>query len=379
MSDSAGGKPQRPPRIRVAVVFGGRSPEHGVSCITAGSVLAAIDSERYEVVPVGIARDGRWVLASGGPERFAIEAGELPSVDESGTALALPADPSAGGLITVEPGSVPRQLGQVDVVFPLLHGPFGEDGTLQGLLELTGIPYVGSGVLASAAGMDKHYMKVVLASHGIPVGPYVVVRDREWRRERKRVIDKIMDLSWPVFVKPARSGSSIGVSKVTAEDDLDAAIEAAREHDPKVMVEAAIAGREIECGVLGGLDDGPPEASLPAEIIVGGGHQFYDFSAKYLPGEGTDLDVPARLPATVTEQVRSMAVAAFDALSCEGLARVDMFYAADGTVLVNEINTMPGFTPSSMFPRMWAATGLEYPALVDRLIRLALQRQPGLR
>lgn len=378
MSQNAGGTPA-PPRIRVAVVFGGRSPEHGVSCVTAGSVLGALDRDRYEVVPVGIARDGRWVLAPDEPKRFAIEAGQLPSVDETGTALALPADPSAHGLVTLAAGQVPRQLGQVDVVFPLLHGPFGEDGTVQGLLELAGVPYVGSGVLASAAGLDKHYMKVLLASHGIPVGRYVVVRDRDWHRDRKRVIEKIMDLSWPVYVKPARSGSSIGITKVVAEDELDNAVEIARNHDPKVMVEAAIAGREIECGVLEGLGEGPPEASLPGEIVVRGEHQFYDFTAKYLPDEGTELNVPADLPAAVVEKVRSMAVTAFEALSCEGLARVDFFYTPDGSLLVNELNTMPGFTPSSMFPLMWAASGLEYPALVDRLIRLALQRRVGLR
>ena len=378
MSQNAGGT-SAPPRTRVAVVFGGRSPEHGVSCVTAGSVLGALDRDRYEVVPVGIARDGRWVLAPDEPKRFAIEAGQLPSVDETGTALALPADPSARGLVTLAAGQVPRQLGQVDVVFPLLHGPFGEDGTVQGLLELAGVPYVGSGMLASAAGLDKHYMKVLLASHGIPVGRYVVVRDRDWHRDRKRVIEKITDLSWPVYVKPARSGSSIGITTVVGEDELESAVEAARKHDPKVMVEAAIAGREIECGVLEGFGERPPEASLPGEIVVHGEHQFYDFTAKYLPDEGTELNVPADLPAAVVEKVRSMAVTAFEALSCEGLARVDFFYTPDGSLLVNELNTMPGFTPSSMFPRMWAASGLEYPALVDRLIRLALQRRVGLR
>ncbi|MBO0807521.1 MAG: D-alanine--D-alanine ligase [Actinobacteria bacterium] len=378
MSQNDPGSP--PPRkVRVAVVFGGRSPEHAVSCITAGSVLAAIDRDRYDVVPIGIARSGQWVLAPDDPGRLAIESGQLPSVDGAGTALALPADLPALGLVTIEPGEVPRQLGQVDVVFPLLHGAFGEDGTVQGLLELAGVPYVGSGVLASAAGLDKHYMKVLLASHGLPVAPYVVIRDREWRRERKRAVDAVRELAWPVFVKPARAGSSIGITRVGSEDRLEEAIEAAREHDPKVVVEAAVAGREIECGVLEGLGDGPPEASVPAEVIVHGGHQFYDFAAKYLPEEGTELQVPAELPAAVTEQVRRLAVTTFEALSCEGLARVDFFYTPDGSLLVNEINTMPGFTPSSMFPRMWAECGLPYPALVDRLIRLALQRRVGLR
>lgn len=379
MSQNDPGPPRPARKVRVAVVFGGRSPEHAVSCITAGSVLAAIDRDRYEVVPIGIARTGQWVLAPDDPGRLAIEGGELPAVDGSGTAVALPADLPALGLVTIAPGEVPRQLGQVDVVFPLLHGAFGEDGTVQGLLELAGVPYVGSGVLASAAGLDKHYMKVLLASHGLPVAPYVVIRDREWRRERKRAVDAVRELAWPVFVKPARAGSSVGITRVASEDELEPAVETAREHDPKVVVEAAVAGREIECGVLEGLGDGPPEASVPGEVTVHGGHQFYDFAAKYLPGEGTELQVPADLPAAVTDEVRRMAVTTFEALSCEGLARVDFFYARDGSLLVNEINTMPGFTPSSMFPRMWAESGLEYGALVDRLIRLALQRRVGLR
>jgi D-alanine-D-alanine ligase len=363
-------------RIRVAVVFGGRSSEHAISCLTAGSVMAAIDQDRYEVVPIGIARDGRWVLASG--QRLAIEDGRLPEVAEDGLPLALPFDPDSRGLVVVEPGEVPRTLGEVDVVLPLLHGPYGEDGTIQGLLELAGVRYVGAGVLASAASMDKAYMKMVWQACGLPVGPYVVVKDRQWRRERKQVIDEIKELGLPVFVKPARAGSSMGISKVESEDELEAAVEAAREHDPKVIVEAAIDGREIECGVLEGLDDGPAEASLPAEVRVGSGHDYYDFEAKYLD-EGLALDIPPRLPSTVIEDVRRLSVQAFDALGCEGLARVDFFYTTDGRLILNEINTMPGCTPASAFPKMWAATGLDYPALVDRWIRTALARPIGLR
>jgi D-alanine-D-alanine ligase len=363
-------------RIRVAVVFGGRSSEHAISCLTAGSVMAALDADRYEIVPVGIARDGRWVLASG--ERLAIEGGRLPEVDGGGLPLALPFDPSAAGLMVVEPGQVPRALGDVDVVLPLLHGPYGEDGTIQGLLELAGVRYVGAGVFASAAGMDKAYMKVIWQGAGLPVGPYVVVPDRRWRRERKRVVDEVKELGWPVFVKPARAGSSMGISRVDAEADLEAAVEAAREHDPKVIVEAAIAGREIECGVLEGLDDEPPEASLPAEVRVGDGHDYYDFEAKYLD-EGLRLDIPPDLPPAVIDEVRKLSVQAFETLSCEGLARVDFFYTPDGRLILNEINTMPGCTPASAFPKMWAATGLDYPALVDRWIRTALQRSTGLR
>jgi D-alanine--D-alanine ligase len=363
-------------KIRVAVVFGGRSSEHAISCLTAGSVMAAIDQERYEVIPVGIARDGRWVLAAG--QRLAVEGGKLPEVAGDGLPLALPFDPESPGLVVVAPGEVPRTLGDVDVVLPLLHGPYGEDGTIQGLLELAGVRYVGAGVFASAASMDKAFMKVVWEGAGLPVGPHVVVRDRQWRRERKRIIDEIKELGWPVFVKPARAGSSMGISKVESEADLETAVEAAREHDPKVIVEAAVEGREIECGVLEGLDDDPPAASLPAEVRIGSGHDYYDFEAKYLD-DGLRLDIPPKLPSTVVEEVRKLSVQAFEALGCEGLARVDFFYTPDGRVILNEINTMPGCTPASAFPKMWAATGLDYPALVDRWIQTALQRRIGLR
>jgi D-alanine-D-alanine ligase len=267
-------------------------------------------------------------------------------------------------------------------VLPLLHGPYGEDGTIQGLLDLAGVRYVGAGVLASAVGMDKGYMKLVWQARGLPVGPYVLVGDREWRRERKRKIDEIKELGLadgtPVFVKPARAGSSMGITRVTAEADLEAAVEAAREHDPKVIVEAAVEGREIECGVLQGEDDGPAEASLPAEVLMAGGHDFYDFETKYLDGS-TSMSIPPDLPPAAIEEVRRIAVQAFEALDCEGLARVDFFHTPDGRWILNEINTMPGFTPASAFPQMWAATGLDYPALVDRLIQTALKRPTGLR
>ncbi|RKS75054.1 D-alanine--D-alanine ligase [Actinomadura pelletieri DSM 43383] len=368
-------------KIRVAVVFGGRSSEHAISCVTAGAVLAAIDRDRYEVVPIGIARDGRWVLPPA-DLRLAIEDGRLPEVTGAGGVLALPFDPDSRGLMVVEPGTVPERLGDVDVVLPLLHGPYGEDGTLQGLLDLAGVRYVGAGVLASAVGMDKEFMKLVWQARGLPVGPYVVVGDREWRRERKRKIDEIKELGLAsgraVFVKPARAGSSMGISRVTDETDLDAAVEQAREHDPKVIVEAAVEGREIECGVLQGVDDAPAEASLPAEVLMAGGHDFYDFETKYLDGT-TTMAIPPDLPPAAIEEVRRIAVQAFEALDCEGLARVDFFHTPDGRWILNEINTMPGFTPASAFPQMWAATGLDYPALVDRLIQTALRRSTGLR
>jgi len=370
-------------KVRVAVVFGGRSSEHAVSCASAGLVLSAIDRDRYDVLPIGIATDGRWVLTSGDPGRLALSASSEPSVD----AVALPGSgevtPRAGGSLTVsEPGDVPRDLGQVDVVLPLLHGTFGEDGTLQGLLDMAGTRYAGAGVLASAAGMDKEYMKLIVAARGLPVGRYVVVRDRDWQcggpglGERKRVLDEIAELGWPVFVKPARGGSSVGISRVTEAAFLEAAIEAARAFDAKVLVEAAVDGIEVECAVLEGADGGPPEASLPGQVLVDPDAPFYDYQAKYLAA-GTTMRIPAPIPAAAEAEVRRLACAAFDAISCEGLARVDFFYTPAGQVVFNEINTMPGMTPASGFPLMWAASGLPLPQLVDRIIQTALRKRPG--
>jgi len=360
-------------RIRVAVVFGGRSSEHSISCISAGSVLAALDPQRYDVVAIGITRDGHWVLAPDAAHELRAGGDGLPVVEDSlGSAVALPGDPGVGGLVVLDPGEGPRTLAGVDVVFPLLHGPFGEDGTVQGLLELAGIPYVGSGVLASAVSMDKEFMKLVLVARGLPIGEFVVLREAD----RAVAADRVRPLGLPVFVKPSRAGSSIGISKVDDLDALDGALAAAWEHDPKALVEAAVDGREIECAVLAGFGGGRPEASLPAEVRVASG--FYDFEAKYLD-KGTEFDVPAGLEAETTAAVREMAVEVFEAVDAKGLARVDFFLRPDGRLVVNEINTMPGFTPSSMFPRMWAATGLGYPALVDRLLRTAIADGVGLR
>ncbi|HUK71221.1 MAG TPA: D-alanine--D-alanine ligase family protein [Streptosporangiaceae bacterium] len=417
-------------KIRVAVVFGGRSAEHAVSCVSAGNVLAAIDPARYEVIPIGITREGQWVLTDGDPARLAIADGRLPSV-ESPSAARVPATRSgtaggpgtapqlstaqgpgvapdrgatrepavspvaphgtrASGLAVTGAGQVPQALAEVDVVLPLLHGAYGEDGTIQGLLELAGVRYAGAGVFASAAGMDKEYMKLIFKARGLPLGPYVVVRDRDWGQaavasagppaavRRKRVLDEISELGWPVFVKPARGGSSIGTSKVSDVAQLYEAIETAREHDPKVLVEAAIAGLEIECGVLEGIDGGPPDTSVPGQVRVAGDQEFYDFEAKYLDS-ATSMVIPAPIPAEHSREIRRLAAAAFDALSCEGLARVDFFYTPDGRVLVNEINTMPGITPGSGFPLMWAATGVPLRELIDRILQATLRRPVGLR
>jgi D-alanine-D-alanine ligase len=367
-------------RVRVAVIFGGRSSEHAISCVTAASVLRVIDRSVYDVVPIGVTHTGRWLLAADDPGRWELSGGTLPEVkDGDGPGVIAPAEVGDRRLRVLEPGQVPRPLAEVDVVLPLLHGPFGEDGTLQGLLELTDVRYVGSGVLASAASMDKHVMKIMLEGAGLPVGQHVVVLPGAWQRSPDVVRDDVEELGYPVFVKPARAGSSIGITKVNGPDELDAAIAEALRHDPKLVVEAMIEGREVECAVLAGPDGGPPATSLPGEIEVLGGHDFYDFEAKYLDQANVRLSCPADLPDEVLQRVRELSARTFEAMGCEGLARVDFFVTRGGEVVVNEINTMPGFTPFSMYPLMWAATGLEYPELVDRLLRLALNRPTGLR
>ncbi|MCU1641047.1 MAG: D-alanine--D-alanine ligase [Nocardia sp.] len=361
-------------RIRVAVVFGGRSNEHGVSCVSARTVLASLDPERYEAVPIGITRDGTWVLSAADSQALTGDA-SLASVDTAGTSLTLAVDPSRPGTL-VQLDGLDAVLGRVDVVFPVLHGAFGEDGTLQGLLELAGIPYVGPGVLASAAGMDKEFTKKLLAAEGLPIGIQVVLRPgigtlSDGDRDR---------LGLPVFVKPARGGSSIGIAKVDDWSELDAAITAARQHDPKVIIEAGIVGREVECGVLE-FPDGRVEASVVAEIRMPEetpeGPEFYDFDTKYLD-DVCEFDVPAKLDDDVSQQIRELAVQAFRALDCQGLARVDFFVTAEGPV-INEINTMPGFTAISMYPKMWEATGLDHRDLVTNLVETALSRGIGLR
>jgi D-alanine-D-alanine ligase len=364
-------------RIRIAVVFGGRSAEHAISCVSAGSVIAALDPDRYEVVKVGITPDGGWVLADP-DQRLAITDGKLPEVT-GGTAVSLVGDPAGRGLAVLDPGAAigPAFTG-VDVVFPVLHGAYGEDGTIQGLLEMAGLPYVGSGVFASAASMDKEFTKKLLAAAGLPQGDHVVLRDAtgaicadpdlldEEARQR---------LGLPVFVKPSRAGSSIGISKVTDWAQFPEAVATAAAVDPKVVVEASVPGREIECGVLAGVDGGLPDASLPAEIRLRPGVDWYDFSAKYLD-DSVDFDVPADLTPEQTAAVQAASLKAYQAMDCRGLARVDFFLGTgpDGRdrLVINEVNTMPGFTPISMFPRMWGASGVSYPELVDRLVRSAL-------
>jgi len=364
-------------RIRVAVVFGGRSNEHAISCVSAGSILRNLDPERFDVVAVGITPDGSWVLTDGDPNALAITNRQLPGVSsESGTELALAADPQrAGQLVSLSPAGA-EVLASVDVVFPVLHGPYGEDGTIQGLLELAGVPYVGAGVLASAAGMDKEFTKKLLVAEGLPVGAYEVLRPSQPTLD----VGPRGRLGLPVFVKPARGGSSIGVSRVTGWDELPAAIAHARQHDPKVIVEAAVVGRELECGVLE-FADGTVQASTVGEIRVAGvrGREdsFYDFATKYLD-DAAELDVPAKVDDDVSDAVRELAIRAFKAIDCQGLARVDFFLTDDGP-MINEVNTMPGFTTISMYPRMWAASGVDYPTLLAAMVETALARGTGLR
>jgi D-alanine-D-alanine ligase len=361
-------------RRRVAVVFGGRSSEHEISCVSAGSVLTHLDRTRFEVIPVGISVAGAWVLGTGEPAELTIRDRQLPAVDPAAVALALPGDPTRRELVRIAGARCGEVLSGVDVVFPVLHGAFGEDGTIQGLLELADLPYVGSGVLASAAGMDKEFARKLLRVEGLPVTDTVVLRaDATLTAEQRE------RLGLPVFVKPARAGSSLGITRVPDWSELPSAIATARAVDPKVLVEAAVIGREVECGVLE-FPDGRIEASLPAEIrvVAAGSAGWYDFDAKYLD-DACEFDIPAKLDDDVTAELQAMAVAAFRALDCQGLARVDFFVGPDGALTVNEINTMPGFTPISMYPRMWAVTGVDYPTLLSILIDTAVARGTGLR
>ena len=346
---------------RIAIVFGGRSAEHEISVASAQSVLAALDPERYDVLPIGIDKDGRWHHVPSLPEPPSPD--ELSAVS-GGQQVVL--SPERGDPAVLADDGTRREL---DVVFPLLHGPYGEDGTIQGMLELAGIPYVGAGVLASAVGMDKAIQKVLFRAAGLPLVAHEVVHEREWQDDREGVEARAAALDLPVFVKPATLGSSVGITKVKNVDDLARAIEEALSYARKALVEQAMEGaREIECAVLGNDD---PVASLPGEILPGG--EFYDYRAKYLD-QGTRLEVPADLPTSVVDEIQRMAVAAFRAIDCAGMARVDFFLREADEVVVNEINTIPGFTPVSMYPKLWEASGVAYPELIDRLVELAVER-----
>ncbi|MEP6844184.1 MAG: D-alanine--D-alanine ligase family protein [Pseudolysinimonas sp.] len=359
--------------IRVALLFGGRSSEHSISCATAGGVLGAIDRSRYEVIPIGITHDGAWTLQDADTvSRFALghEAAELPAVVDNGTRVHLPESAATHEFtVTASDGTV-QSLGEVDIAFPILHGPFGEDGTIQGALELVGMPYVGNGVLSSAVGMDKHFTKTVLEGAGITVAPWVTVSRADLAANHDLWLRRIWGLDLPVFVKPARAGSSVGVTKVSSWDDLDAALDTAFSEDHRVLVEAAMVGRELECAVLEGRDGAAPRVSVAGEIVITG-REFYDFDAKYLAAPGIQLVCPAELREQELAEMQRIAARSFEAIGGAGLARVDFFFTGSGFV-VNEINTMPGFTPISMFPACWLASGLSYPDLIDELIMLGL-------
>jgi D-alanine-D-alanine ligase len=360
-------------RQRVVVLFGGRSSEHSISCATAGGVLAAIDRERFDVVPVGITADGAFTLQPDDASLFVLDAGALPVVRDNGTRVRWPDAATSRELTVVEADGSVRLLGEVDVVFPILHGRFGEDGTVQGLLELVGLPYVGAGLLASAVGMDKHFTKTVLREAGIAVAPWRTVRARDWQADPEAVAAEVAALGFPLFVKPARAGSSVGVSRVDGPEQLAAAMAVGLAEDVKVLVEAGVVGRELECAVLGGRGGGAPRTSVAGEIVLGS-DTFYDFESKYLGGAGADLVCPAPLSDAELAEMQRLAALAFESIDGTGLARVDFFLTSDGWV-INEINTMPGFTPISMFPACWLASGLSYPELITELVELGLETE----
>jgi D-alanine-D-alanine ligase len=363
-------------RLRIGVIYGGRSGEHEVSLASAAAVFQNLDPERYEAIPIRIDKQGRWSLPERAPTQMKA-ADVITSRAALGAATSEPeahlvAHPGSDTLLTIDRGRSNTISGLgLDVVFPVLHGPYGEDGTVQGLLELANVPYVGAGVLASSVGMDKAAMKLVFAAKGLPICDYEVTLRRDWQRDERAIMARIAGrLGFPVFVKPANLGSSVGISKAHHATELRAAVNLAAEFDRKVIVEAAVPqAREIECAVLGNDE---PEASVPGEIIPG--REFYDYEAKYLDDASRTV-IPAPLTERQTEEVRSLAVAAFKAVDCAGMARVDFLLAGDsGMIYLNELNTIPGFTTISMYSKMWEASGLPYPRLLDRLIELALER-----
>lgn len=343
-------------KTTVAIICGGRSSEHEISILSAGGVLSGLDRSKFEPVLIGVTKAGNWVLLPS-EYQLTIEDGVLPTVDESATPL----------VADVHGFSVNGKALAIDIAFPVLHGPYGEDGTVQGFFEIANIPYVGSGVMASAAAMDKSFSKTIFSATGMRVADGVVVDSDNWR-------EKIDSISYPVFVKPARGGSSRGTFKVKSAQDLEAALMNAFTFDRKVMIEQAIIGREIECAVL--ESDGSVQASVVGEIVIDSRFEFYDFEAKYLDG-ATTVNVPADIPAAASNEIRTKAVQAFTALGCSGLARVDFFYSDAGEVIINEINTMPGFTATSMYPKLMAASGVEYTSLITALIQTALTRSNG--
>jgi D-alanine-D-alanine ligase len=356
-------------KIKIGLIFGGRSGEHEVSLMSARGIMAAIDRDKYQVVPIGITKEGSW-LASGDPLK-ALATGEPSQSNHA----ALLAEPSQRGLMRLEDREQDRtieavQVSEIDVAFPILHGPYGEDGTVQGLLELAGIPYVGAGVAASAVGMDKVLFKHIMQAHGLPMAPYLALKRRDWEKSPDDMLAYIeAELGYDCFVKPANLGSSVGISKAHDRTELRAALDDAARYDRKLLVEVAVDAREIEVSVLGNDD---PIASVPGEVVPC--NEFYDYAAKYIE-EDSELLIPAPIPAATAQKVRELAVQAYLAIDCAGMARADfLLERSTGKVYINEVNTLPGFTPISMYPKLWEASGISYTALIDRLIELALER-----
>jgi len=350
-------------RLRIGILFGGRSGEHEVSLASAASVIRALDTEKYEAVPIGITKDGRWLVGTSAAQKL------LAEVLKAGERVVLPPDPSSSALVSLGGGSAQPSV-KVDVIFPVLHGTFGEDGTVQGLLELAGVPYVGAGVLGSAVGMDKDLQKRIFREARIPVVPALAISRHEWETKRGAVLVAVKKkFGFPLFVKPATLGSSVGMTRVSTAAELPAAMDLAAEFAQKIVVERAIRGREIEVSVLGNAE---PKASIPGEIIPH--REFYDYAAKYLE-TGTRLEIPAKLNKKQVAQFQEYSVRAFRAIECMGMARVDFFLErGTGKIYLNEVNTIPGFTSISMYPKMWEASGIPYSELISRLIELALEQ-----
>jgi D-alanine-D-alanine ligase len=364
-------------------LYGGRSGEHEVSLASAAAVFANLDRARYEPVPIRIEKDGRWALADRAPTAISaaevIEQARLEAArpSRSGREVHLMARPSEETILSIDRRTARAEEGEavvtglnLDVIFPVLHGPYGEDGTIQGLLELANVPYVGAGVLASAVGMDKAIMKVVFAAAGLPVCPYRVALRHDWQQNRAAVLADLEEaLGFPMFVKPANLGSSVGISKARDREELAGAMDLAGEFDRKIVIEAAVpSAREIECAVLG---NDAPDASVPGEVIPS--REFYDYEAKYLD-DGSKIVIPAELDSATADEIRRLSIDAFKAIDCAGMARVDFLLGRRNKIFVNEVNTIPGFTTISMYSKLWAASGVDYPALLDRLISLALER-----
>ena len=355
-------------KLRVGLIFGGRSGEHEVSFLSASSIIKAINKDKYTVVPIGITKEGRWISPL--DSELALQSGKI----EGKSTVILLNDPSGNALIHIDDNQrfeKSSNLEKIDIIFPILHGPYGEDGTIQGLLELANIPYVGSGVAASAISMDKDFMKIIFQQKNLPILKWMTIKRKEWQKNKEKILSLIRnDFEYPLFVKPANMGSSVGITKVHKKEELEKAIDLASSYDSKILIEEGLEDlREIECAVLG---NDKPRASVVGEVRPAG--EFYDYNSKYMDG-GTQLIIPAELPDDVSKKVQEIALSAFKSVDAVGMARVDFFVSKkENKIYLNEINTIPGFTSVSMYPRLWVASGMPYPELIDRLIQLALEK-----